>query len=340
VSFGYRIYFVDRVRNRVVRWNPDTGETMTIAGGSVAADASQMLQEPYGLALDPTGNLLISDKLNHRICRLRKGRLEAIAMRDTDGHRAVRPDTPALFHPDRVHSPTSMVVEKAGSILCAFFDDQTIYRIHVDGRLELVLGIVPNRPYFHNRPRQHIPPEEIREEPIGSPVALVARSDGTLFFVERRTQVVREFHPKRGLRSLFSLSHMAKWFQQTEAPASGRLDAYHPVSPTSLALDAKENLYLCDNCHGSVLRLEPEKGTFQRVLFVPRGARKVQDTGPVAVAFGPDGTPWVARTDTQELRAHSIAADGTWLPASATLDRIQGEPLRLGSGGMGMIGAS
>jgi hypothetical protein len=232
-----------------------------------------------------------------------------------------------------------LVVEKAGSILCAFYDDQTIYRIHPDGRLELVLGIVPNRPYFHNLPRQKIPPEEVGYEPVGSPTALVARSDGTLFFVERMTQVVREFHPKRGLRSVFSLSQMIMWFQRTAAPAFGHLEAYHPVSPVTLALDAKENLYLGDNCHGSILRIEPGKGTFQRVLYHQRGPRSYQDAGPVALAFGPDGTPWVANTDTQDLRAHSIGPDGAWTPASAKLDRVEGEPLRLGGGGMGMIAA-
>jgi len=339
VSVGYAIYFVDRLGHRVVRWDPDSGEARVIAGGPSASDPSQTLSEPYGLAFEPAGTLLISDKLNHRICRLRKGQLETVPMRDMDGHRAARPDSPAMFDPDKVHCPTSLAVEKGGAILCAFYDDDTIYRIHPNGRLELVLGLVPNRHYFHNPPRQSISMEDLHAHPIVGPTGMVLRSDGTIFFVERQSQVVREFHPNRGLRSLFSLSQMPRWFQRTEAPEEGTLEEYHPVYPSTLTLGPDESLYLCDNLHGCVLRIDVERARFRRVLH-HRRTGPFLDGGPVAVAFGSDGTPWVANSDTQELRAYSLAGDGTWVPASPRLASIGKEPLRLGGGGMGVVAGS
>jgi len=337
VSFGYALYFVERTKNRVVRWDPDRGDVRIVAGAADPGDASQLLQEPYGLAFDAVGNLLISDKLNHRICRLRNGRLEALPMTDRDGHRNIRRDSPRGYIPNQLHSPTSLAIEKDGAVLCSFYDDKTIYRIHPDGRLELLLGIVPNRPYFHDLPKQSVPVEDVRSHPLGSPTSLVARSDGTLFFVERQTQVVREFHEKRGFRGVFAISAMSEWFHKTEAPETGMLDSYHPVSPVSLALDQDETLYLCDNLHGCILKLNVEKGTFNRVLFVRRKPRSLPDVGPIGVAFGPDGTPWVVNTEGQEIRAHSISEDGMWVPASASLGRIEGEELQLSSGGLGVI---
>lgn len=337
MRYGYAIYVADRSRNRVLRWNPDTGQAEVLAGQGSGGDRSQLLREPYGLAMGPSGELLVSDKMNDRICRLRNGRLEDVPMRDDDGHRVRRADSPAHFDAARLHSPTSFLIEKSGSLVCAFYDDHTIYRIHPSGRLELLLGIVPNQPYFHNAPRQSIGLKELSSAPIGCPTALVGRSDGTLFFVERLSQVVREFHPHRGLRSIFALSQMGEWFRKHQAPASGRTDGYHPVSPVTLALDADERLYLCDNCHGAVLQVNPEIGSFRRVLLHERSPQSLGESGPVGLAFGPDGTPWVANCDTQDIRAYSVGGDGTWSPGAACLSQVEGERLRFGGGGVGMV---
>src|SRR5690242_7970700 len=152
MAFGYGVYFTERDRNRVIRWDPDRNTTEVLAGEPRCGDAGQELNDPYSLAFGRDGVLLIADKLNHRICRLVQGRLEVLATKDTDGHRQRTPDSPAYHSPDQPKSPSSMLVEEDGSILCTYFDDHTIYRIHPGGRLELVLGRVPNRPYFHDAP--------------------------------------------------------------------------------------------------------------------------------------------------------------------------------------------
>jgi hypothetical protein len=337
VAFGYAVYFSERPKNRVVRWDPGSGETRVVAGESGSGDRSQSLNDPYGLAFDLDGNLLISDKLNHRLCRLRNNRLEALELKDTNGHRARGPESPAHFEAGRLSCPTSMFVEKGGAVLCAFYDDHTIYRIHPGGRLELLVGIVPNRPYFFNPPREHVPPEELSSEPIFCPTGLVARSDGMIFFIERQTRVVRSYHPNFGLSSIFSLSQASGWLQKTVAPAYGRLDAYHPVSPTSLALDASGTLFLCDPLHSSVLKLNLEASTFERVVFRPRRRGDCLDGGPIAITFGHDGTAWVADSGSGTIQAYSITPTGEWLPASPRLESVQNQPLQIGGGGMGLL---
>lgn len=337
MPLGYALYFSERKKNRIVRWDPDSGETRVVAGGAGSGDPSQQLNDPYGLAINDSGELLVSDKLNHRICRLRNGRLEQLEVRDTDGHRSRRPDSPAGYDPATLYSPSALYFEKGGTLLVAFYDDGTIYRIHPNGRLEHLLGLIPNRPYAHEAPRQNVSVNEVKFIPLRHPVGIIARSNGTLFFIERGTQVVREYHPARGLRSLFNLSQMSTWFQRTEAPSRGRMDSYHPVSPVSLALDRNEELYLCDNLHGAVLKLRPDDGTFVRVVYSRRSPVSCSDSGPLAVVFGTDGTAWVANAEGQVIQSYTVGGGDQWTPGPWTLQKVNGEDLELIGGGLGLV---
>ena len=59
-------------------WDPNTCDSKVIA-----AD----LKEPYGLTVDSNGDLIVADKLHHRLCRLKEGKLEKIDVYDSDNHR-------------------------------------------------------------------------------------------------------------------------------------------------------------------------------------------------------------------------------------------------------------
>ena len=112
MAYGYRIYFTERAKHRVVRWDPDTGGVATVAGGETAGnDADQRLRDPYGLAIDRGGHLLIADKLNHRIMRL-TNRLECLQHHAADGHRHVCAATPLHRRggPDILQCPTGLFV--------------------------------------------------------------------------------------------------------------------------------------------------------------------------------------------------------------------------------------
>lgn len=318
----------------MVRWNPDTGETQVIAGDN--SDPAQNPQDPYGIAFDAQGRVIISDKYRHRLCRVSDGRLEALEIKDVDGHRARKADSSSFFDPDRPYCPSSLFRESSGALLVAYYDDNTLYRVHPDGRLELLLG----SPRFQGRSypafRHDVPPGELKSAMLRGPVGLVARRDGTMFFIERRVQCVREFHPERGLRSIFDVFQQPEWVHKTEAPPRGRLDAYYPVSPVSVVLDANETLHLCDNLHGSILRLSLEDRTFERVLACPRGPNSCLDGGPLALVFGPDGTAWVADSSTQRIQSYTVDSGGKWNPASSRLDRVGNQALWFIGGGMGL----
>src|SRR5262245_10980186 len=164
MAFGYAVYFTERARNRVIRWEPDTGHVDVVAGDPANGDLSQKLRDPYGLTFDKKGTLLIADKLNNRICRLRNGKLEAIPLRDTDGHRERKVGSRRSYSPELL-CPTGLFIEKEGSLLCSFSDDYTVYRIQPDGRLELVLGVTRNRNYHFTHTQERVSPAQVRDTP-------------------------------------------------------------------------------------------------------------------------------------------------------------------------------
>jgi hypothetical protein len=112
------------------------------------------------------------------------------------------------------------------------------------------------------------------------------------------------------------------------------MSQYHPVFPASLALDANENLYLAEPVHGCVLRLDVAGGRLSPVVvstFDPRAC------GPAALSFGSDGTAWVLDSRLASVRAYEVRQDGLWQPLATELNRLNGQPLALGTGSAGIV---
>ncbi|MCI0656181.1 MAG: SMP-30/gluconolactonase/LRE family protein [Acidobacteria bacterium] len=188
-----------------------------------------------------------------------------------------------------------------------------------------------------HEPRETISADEAGKTPLWGPTAVVERSDGTLFFVERDAQIIREYHPNRGMRSVFDLSQRGRWYEAAEAPLEGTVREYHPVSPCTLALDNQERLHLCDTFHASVLRVDVAGGVFKRVVLTHREPEVYVDRGPLAVAFGPDGTAWLADSADESIQAYEVSVQGDWFPLGKRLTSVDGEPLVLSPGGMGLV---
>jgi hypothetical protein len=330
VAFGYAVYFAEPDRNRVIRWDPDQGTAQVVAGAS--PDPDQKLRKPYGLAVDGSGALLIADKLNSRIVRLVGGRLEALPLVDVDGHRDRLPESRASYRPKPPMAPTGLFSEPGGTFLAACFNDNTLYRVHPDGRLELVLGLSPSRAYHITEVRGNVPPAELAETPLNEPTGVVARGDGTIFLIERGYQIVREYHPDRGLRSLFPLGRRGDWMERSGVPAELSLSAYHPAYPGAVALDADDNLHLAEVAHRCVLAIDLDQGRVRRVVESRRGAGPGPG-GIGALAFGPDGTAWVMDAGAGVIEAYEPTPRGAWNSLGVSLDEICGEPLALPEGG-------
>jgi hypothetical protein len=337
MGFGYGVYFSERGRNRVIRWDPDSGQTDIVAGEPKDQDRTQKLNDPYGLAFDKDGNLLIADKLNCRIVRLKNGRLEEFQVRDTTGHRKRLPTSPRPYVPSHsLASPAGLFSCKDGSLLCAYFNENMVYRIFPDGRLDPVLGILRSRAYSISSPKERVAPGEVENEPVVYPTSAVELPDGAILTIERYFQIVREFHPKKGLNSLFPFSRMPDFASQSEAPAEAAIEEYHPAQPGGFALDAKGNLYLGELQHGCVLAIDRARRRIRRVVQT-RAPNRGEIRGICALTFGSDGTAWVVDGGAAAVEAYQPTDKGPWKSLGVKLENVQGQPLDFAKGGCGIV---
>ena len=337
MAYGYRIYFTERAKHRVVRWDPDTGGVATVAGGETAGnEVDQRLRDPYGLAIDRGGHLLIADKLNHRIMRL-TNRLECLQHHAADGHRHVCAATPLHRRggPDILQCPTGLFQEADGSILCAYSDDHTIYRLRPNGKREWVLGVPPSRPQVFGAFQERVPLPELAGVGIWGPTSVVKRKDGVIFFIERGYQEVRMFQPGIGLRAVFPHRLAIAFRDRPIAPNHAALNDYHSTYPSSIALDGAGRLFMADATQGVVMHIDMAAGTVTKVIdFSSLGGTS---GGPVALAFGSDGTAWVLESRTGGVRSYVPTPTGLWTAQTAVLSSRPNEGLTINHGGAGLV---
>jgi streptogramin lyase len=336
MSFGYAVYFTERSKNRVVRWEPDTGEVDLVAGVPADGDPEQLLSDPYALAFDKQGTLHVTDKLHHRICSVKNGTLRALPFKDTRGTRGRRSDTAFDFNPIP-RSPTGIFAEPSGSFLCTYSDDYTIYRVYPDGDLELILGIPPNRSYMFTRLRESVPASQLPETPVHGPTGLVKRKDGKMFFIERRPQVLRELDPSKGLRCVFPYSQYPEFSRRRAAPDRCPTQDYHPAFPGSLALDDQDALYMTEVHHNCVLRVDSAPGgEIEKVIEIPAAEGHLVG-GVSALAFGPDGTAWILNATDQAVEGYEPTTQGLWKRVGPRLTSVRGLRVGIKHAGGGIV---
>jgi sugar lactone lactonase YvrE len=122
VDSSGNVYIADRVNNRILKVAPGTGVITPIAGtgargfsGDGGPGTAATLAEPYGIALDRSGDLLIADSYNNRIRRLNL--LTLIITTIAGGGSALGDNGPAGSA--QLNNPRGVAVDSAGNILIA-----------------------------------------------------------------------------------------------------------------------------------------------------------------------------------------------------------------------------
>jgi len=288
MTYGYNVYFTERQKNRVACWSPDTGAVRIVAGdGATGPGDSQKLQNPYGLAIDQTGHLLIANKSKNCIDRL-SNRLDPLATVDATGERKNR-FIGTINYP---MGPSSVNVCRNGNVLVAYSVDGTIYRIDSYGHLARVVGALPSA-NVAIKPLRNIPPADVATAALYHPAFAIESPDGLIYFTERGHQVVRVYQPSTGIRSLFAPSAAIDALYLTRpSPVTLDMAHYHSAYPTSIAFDATCALYLADILQQCIWQVDLAAGSVRQIMKSNLRDPSIKG-GPAAMTFGPDNTLWV-----------------------------------------------
>jgi uncharacterized protein (TIGR03437 family) len=143
VAAGGSLYIADAANHRIRKVTPD-GLIVTIAGnghpgfaGDGGPAAAAQLNQPYGLALDASGNLYVADYGNQRVRRIDgNGIITTVAGDGLSGSNGdAGPAISALLL-----GPRNLAIDPAGNLYISEFDGHRVRRVAPDGTIRTVAG--------------------------------------------------------------------------------------------------------------------------------------------------------------------------------------------------------
>jgi hypothetical protein len=149
--------------------------------------------------------------------------------------------------------------------------------------------------------------------------------------IERYWHIVREYHPDRGLRSVFRHESIPA-ATKDDLPESLPLNTYWPRYATAMALDKDEEMYLADAPRASIWHIDSSKGIIRRVNPDLNPCSR-----PAAITFGPDGVLWALDIGLGKVTGYRRLRGGRWEQVDALFRTVEDESYCPVSEGAGIV---
>jgi trimeric autotransporter adhesin len=307
------VYFAEAANNRVRKVGTD-GLIQTIAGTGVAgysgdggAASAAQLNQPYGLALDPAGNLYIADLGNSRV---REITLDGVIHTVAGGGAspAATSGQGGAATAAQLMQPRNVAIA-SGSLYISDFGANQVYEVNSSGTLLLLAGT-------GTAGYSGVGTSALLAE-LNAPAGLAADGNGDVYIADSGNNRVRKVQngviitafntlsptgvavDAAGMLYVAAASYFGSVVQQISGVASAR----------DLILDSSGNIYTTSGAY--VLEIPASSGTVTTIAG--------SGTSP---GFGGDGGPAVAA---QLNSPSSIAVDsgGNWYIADTSNNRIR-----------------
>ncbi len=267
-----------------------TGFSLFDNDGRSALDTS--LYAPLDVDFDLTGRPLILDWNNLRLRRINNdGTIETIM---GNGFEAV-PLEGALATDTTLHHASDVAVTSGGELYVAGFHAAFVFRVRIDGRVNIVAGRGDYGYDGDGGPAV--------QAALGSPFGVFPTSEGGLYFSDVDLHIVRFVDAGGSIMTVAgngTRGYSGDGGPGVEAQLSG---------PTRVRLVSDGILLICDTNNNVIRRLDPN-GTITTIAgtgesgFTGDGGPAIQATftRPHDVKIGPDGSIYVADTGNHAIR--------------------------------------
>jgi DNA-binding beta-propeller fold protein YncE len=297
------LYFSDTSNHRIRRVDGRTSVITTIAGngragysgdGGPALAAS--LNEPYGIAVDRSGNVYVADRHNHCVRRI-DGGSGAITTFAGAGAAGYSGDGGPAARADMVE-PNGLGLDPAEQRL--FIADVAGHRVRV---VDLGTGAIAT--FAGTGEAAHTGDEgPAAAAGIFGARAVKIADDGTIYILERQGSTLREVDPKTGIIQTVAGTG-ARGYSGDGGPA--RLAVFD--APKEFALDPGGDILIVDTENHAIRRIYAASGIVETIAGGRKGA--AGDGGPAAGAglgrphgavVGPDGAIYIGDTENYRIR--------------------------------------
>ena len=253
------LYFSDTFNHCVRRVDRPSGRITTVAGcgekgysGDGGRASKAKLNEPYGLALDPDGNLFIVDRLNCCVRRVdaQSGVISTIAGTGKAGYSGDGgPADKAMLR-----EPNGIALDRsAGKLYIADVRDQRVRVLDLrSGRIETFAG--------NGRKRHSGDGGRANQASLLGPRAVDVDALGNVFICEREGNSIRKVDARSGkiatVAGTGARGYSGDGGLATQATFNG---------PKELDIDTDGNIYVVDTENQAIRRIDAETGVVSTV---------------------------------------------------------------------------
>jgi Concanavalin A-like lectin/glucanases superfamily/FG-GAP-like repeat/HYDIN/CFA65/VesB-like, Ig-like domain/Abnormal spindle-like microcephaly-assoc'd, ASPM-SPD-2-Hydin/FIMAH domain/NHL repeat len=239
--------YISDTSNQRIRRVDTSGNISTVAGngtygyggdGGVATDAS--LRDPFGVAVDITGNVYIADTDNERIRKVdTAGKISTVAGNGSVGFNG----DGGLATNANLHSPLGVAMDAAGNLYIADTGNGSIRKVSANGNISTVAGISGTGGFSGDG-------GPATSAMLGIPSGIGVDSDGNLYIADSNNGRIRKVDTSGTIATV--AGDGIGGFVGDGGPATIASLMY----PRGVALDSARNLYIADTNNNRIRKVD------------------------------------------------------------------------------------
>ena len=267
------------------------------SGFADGTGTTAQFSNPYGVALDASGNVYVADTANNKIRKITPAGVVTTIAGSTQGF-ADGTGTQAQFY-----SPRGVAVDASGNLYVGDSDNNAIRKITPEGAVTTLAGGSTNG--FEDG----IGTQAQFNEPRG----IIVDASGNVYVADTRNNAIRKITSGGAVTTLSG---------STSGFADGTATTAKFNFPSGVALDASGNVYVADTANNKIRKITPT-GAVTTLAgstsgFADGAGSSVQFKNPSAVALDASGNVYVADLGNNKIRKITPAGAVTTLSGSTS----------------------